>query len=79
MRGVMSEATDWEIDANGLYVATRSASEAAWLLLRHRAPFMPTHQLAQDPNMAPAHSRGDQGGRRLSQGAGGHAESPGAA
>jgi hypothetical protein len=61
MRGAMSEATDWEIDSNGSYVPTRSAPEAAWLLLRQRAPFMPTHHLGQHPDMAPAHNRGGQG------------------
>jgi hypothetical protein len=72
----MSEATDGEIDSNGLYMAMRSPPFAVWLLLRHLAPFMHLHQLAQHPTMAPSHSRGGQGGSRLSKGAGGHAEEP---
>jgi hypothetical protein len=56
-----------------------SAHSTAWLLLRHIAPFMPLHHLAQRPNMASSHSRGDQGGSHLSKGADGLAESPDAA
>ena len=37
----MSDATDWEIDSNGLYVATRSVPFAVWLLLRQPVPLMP--------------------------------------
>jgi transposase len=52
---------------------------AAWFLLRQPVPQLPLHQLARLPDMATPLSRGGQGGRRLPKGAGGRAESPGAA
>jgi len=75
----MTDSTDWEIDSNGFYVATRSAPFAAGLLLRQPVPQLPLFKLAQLSNMAAPSSRGGQGGRRLTKGAGGRAESPGAA
>jgi hypothetical protein len=52
---------------------------AAGLLLRQPVPQLPLYQLAQLSNMAAPSSRGGQGGRRLTKGAGRRAESPGAA
>jgi hypothetical protein len=39
----MTDASDWEIDSNGLYVATRSAPFVVWLLLRQRTPLPPPY------------------------------------
>jgi hypothetical protein len=49
MRGAMSEATNWEIDSNGLLVATPFVPFVVWLLLHLPVPFMPPTSTGTTP------------------------------